>query len=111
MLPFHDLNPQPCLWCCQIWFTQTRGHVSFVSPPLQLHKDMLELHGGLEQQQGGSGSGGGSRSSNSSTAKGVMSGAAADAAQQGNGRDRRPGPLATNMQPLRDVSRKVLERR
>eukprot|EP00879_Flechtneria_rotunda_P022396 GHRR01023632.1.p1 GENE.GHRR01023632.1~~GHRR01023632.1.p1 ORF type:complete len:185 (-),score=83.31 GHRR01023632.1:1000-1554(-) len=32
----------------QVWFAANRNYTSFSSPPLQLHEDLISLHGGLD---------------------------------------------------------------
>lgn len=32
----------------QVWFTASRDYISFSSPPLQLHEEMISMHGGLD---------------------------------------------------------------
>jgi hypothetical protein len=32
----------------QVWFAANRNYISFTSPPVQLHEDMISMHGGLD---------------------------------------------------------------
>jgi hypothetical protein len=45
-------GPHWCVRCLQVWFTSTRDYISFSSPPLQLHDDMINMHGGFAGTMG-----------------------------------------------------------